>query len=260
MIISAGTGPARTPPGARSHRIPQPPDTQLDAALAGRSGTQRQGVRASAGALSGDNTPSFSPSKSPSVCPSGSIRRGCQCTLAPVRWAVGPSGWCPDSPAGAVFHASDGAGRPKDVREGSSDPLVRGCRRGVHMSRAAWWWNTRPPCGGRALRTPPTRSGGHAHHDDGTAHQIPRQWRCTPFPGRAVTPGAPSPLTFLQIVAGIIPATILVIFVGMVGMTAITLGTERRAYALDFIDRSIDLMWAILGVRRRPAASRHRRT
>jgi hypothetical protein len=53
-------------------------------------------------------------------------------------------------------------------------------------------------------------------------------------------------------VAGIIPATLLVIFSGLVGMIAIVLGSDRRDYALAFVDRCTALAWVLVGVHRQP--------
>jgi hypothetical protein len=66
-----------------------------------------------------------------------------------------------------------------------------------------------------------------------------------------------TPLTpdrVLHLAAGIIPATLIVLFAGLVALIALALDSGRRQYALDFADRFVDLAAVLVG------ASRPRKT
>jgi hypothetical protein len=52
-------------------------------------------------------------------------------------------------------------------------------------------------------------------------------------------------------VVGIVPATLIVLFAGMVALIALALDTSRRQYALDLADRFADLASVLVGVTRR---------
>jgi hypothetical protein len=56
----------------------------------------------------------------------------------------------------------------------------------------------------------------------------------------------------LHLAAGIIPATLIVLFAGLVAIIALALDSGRRQYALDLADRFADLASALVGATRPP--------
>jgi hypothetical protein len=56
------------------------------------------------------------------------------------------------------------------------------------------------------------------------------------------------PRRVLQVIAGIIPATLVVVFAGVIALIALALDSGRRQYALDLADRFIDLAAVLVGV------------
>jgi hypothetical protein len=63
-----------------------------------------------------------------------------------------------------------------------------------------------------------------------------------------------TPGHILHLAAGIIPATLIVLFAGLVALIALALDSGRRQYALDLADRFVDLAAVLVG------ATRPRRT
>jgi len=59
-----------------------------------------------------------------------------------------------------------------------------------------------------------------------------------------------APGRVLQVVAGIIPAILIVVFVGLATLIALVLDSDRRQYALDLADRFADLASVLVGVNR----------
>jgi hypothetical protein len=51
----------------------------------------------------------------------------------------------------------------------------------------------------------------------------------------------------LHLAAGIIPATLIVLFAGIVSLIALALDSGRRQYALDLADRFVDLAAVLVG-------------
>jgi hypothetical protein len=56
----------------------------------------------------------------------------------------------------------------------------------------------------------------------------------------------------LHLAAGLVPATLIVLFSGIIALIALALGTERRQYALDLADRFADLAAVLVGANRPP--------
>jgi hypothetical protein len=56
------------------------------------------------------------------------------------------------------------------------------------------------------------------------------------------------PARILHVVAGIIPATLVVVFAGVIAVIALALDSGRRQYALDLADRFIELASVLVGV------------
>jgi hypothetical protein len=54
----------------------------------------------------------------------------------------------------------------------------------------------------------------------------------------------------LHMAAGLIPATLTVLFAGIVALIALALDSDRRQYALDLADRFVDLASVLVGVTR----------
>ena len=54
----------------------------------------------------------------------------------------------------------------------------------------------------------------------------------------------------LQIVVGIIPATLTILFAGLISLIALCLDNGRRQYALDLADRFVGLASALMGAPR----------
>ena len=54
----------------------------------------------------------------------------------------------------------------------------------------------------------------------------------------------------LHMAAGIIPATLIVLFAGLVALIALALDSDRRQYALDLADRFVDLASVLVGATR----------
>ncbi len=68
----------------------------------------------------------------------------------------------------------------------------------------------------------------------------------------------------LHVAVGIIPATLTVLFAGLVALIALALDSGRRQYALDLADRFVDLASVLVGVTRprrpdRPQAAKPHR-
>jgi hypothetical protein len=55
------------------------------------------------------------------------------------------------------------------------------------------------------------------------------------------------PARALHVVAGIVPATLIVLFAGLVALIALALDSDRRQYALDLADRFVDLASVLIG-------------
>jgi hypothetical protein len=55
----------------------------------------------------------------------------------------------------------------------------------------------------------------------------------------------------LHVGAGIVPATLTVLFAGLVALIALALDSGRRQYALDLADRFVDLASVLAGLRQR---------
>lgn len=51
----------------------------------------------------------------------------------------------------------------------------------------------------------------------------------------------------LHMAAGIVPATLIVLFAGLVALIALALDSDRRQYALDLADRFVDLASVLVG-------------
>jgi hypothetical protein len=56
------------------------------------------------------------------------------------------------------------------------------------------------------------------------------------------------PARVLHVVAGIIPATLVVAFAGVIALIALALDSGRRQYALDLADRFTELASVLVGV------------
>jgi hypothetical protein len=54
----------------------------------------------------------------------------------------------------------------------------------------------------------------------------------------------------LHVAVGIIPATLTVLFAGLVALIALALDSGRRQYALDLADRFVDMASVLVGVTR----------
>ena len=54
----------------------------------------------------------------------------------------------------------------------------------------------------------------------------------------------------LHVLAGIIPATLIVLFAGLIALIALALDAGRRQYALDLADRFADLASVLVGATR----------
>lgn len=54
----------------------------------------------------------------------------------------------------------------------------------------------------------------------------------------------------LHVAAGIVPATLIVLFAGLIALIALALDSGRRQYALDLADRFVDLAAVLVGVTR----------
>ncbi len=54
----------------------------------------------------------------------------------------------------------------------------------------------------------------------------------------------------LHVAAGIVPATLIVLFAGLIALIALALDSGRRQYALDLADRFADLASVLVGVTR----------
>lgn len=51
----------------------------------------------------------------------------------------------------------------------------------------------------------------------------------------------------LRMIVGVVPATLTVIFAGVIALLALGLGAERRQYALDLADCFVDLAAVLVG-------------
>ncbi|WP_033344161.1 hypothetical protein [Catenuloplanes japonicus] len=58
----------------------------------------------------------------------------------------------------------------------------------------------------------------------------------------------------VQPLAGALPALILVIFVGFLGLVALACQGERRTYALEYAEKFISLARVLIGVPSEPAS------
>jgi hypothetical protein len=56
------------------------------------------------------------------------------------------------------------------------------------------------------------------------------------------------PTRVLHVIAGIIPATLVVLFAGVIALIALALDPGRRQYALDLADRFVELASVLVGV------------
>lgn len=54
----------------------------------------------------------------------------------------------------------------------------------------------------------------------------------------------------LHVAAGIVPATLIVLFAGLIALIALALDSGRRQYALDLADRFVDLAAVLVGTTR----------
>ncbi len=54
----------------------------------------------------------------------------------------------------------------------------------------------------------------------------------------------------LHMAVGLIPATLTVIFAGLIALIALALDSDRRQYALDLADRFVDLAAVLVGAAR----------
>ncbi|WP_412753940.1 hypothetical protein [Krasilnikovia sp. M28-CT-15] len=59
----------------------------------------------------------------------------------------------------------------------------------------------------------------------------------------------------VQPVAGALPALVLVVFAGLLGLLALACGEERRLYALDFAEKFVKLAAVVVGVSPRARGS-----
>ena len=59
----------------------------------------------------------------------------------------------------------------------------------------------------------------------------------------------------IHLAAGLVPATLIVLFSGIIALIALALGADRRQYALDLADRFADLAAVLVGTNR-PARNR----
>jgi hypothetical protein len=69
-----------------------------------------------------------------------------------------------------------------------------------------------------------------------------------------------TPARTLHLATGIIPATLTVLFAGLIALIALALDSGRRQYALDLADRFVDLASVLAGIPRpqaREATKRH---
>jgi hypothetical protein len=60
----------------------------------------------------------------------------------------------------------------------------------------------------------------------------------------------------VHLAAGLVPATLIVLFSGIIALIALALGTDRRQYALDLADRFADLAAVLVGANRPPPRNR----
>ncbi|WP_131765279.1 hypothetical protein [Candidatus Protofrankia californiensis] len=51
----------------------------------------------------------------------------------------------------------------------------------------------------------------------------------------------------VQPVVGVLPAILIVLFAGLLALLGLLVGADRRAYALDYADRLIDLAAVLVG-------------
>jgi hypothetical protein len=58
----------------------------------------------------------------------------------------------------------------------------------------------------------------------------------------------PLPGRVLHVIVGIIPATLIVLFAGIIALIALAFDSGRRQYALDLADRFVDLASVLVGV------------
>jgi hypothetical protein len=58
------------------------------------------------------------------------------------------------------------------------------------------------------------------------------------------------PVRVLQVIAGIIPAILIVLFAGLIALIALALDPDRRQYALDLAERFADLASVLVAVPR----------
>jgi hypothetical protein len=56
----------------------------------------------------------------------------------------------------------------------------------------------------------------------------------------------------IHLAAGLVPATLIVLFSGIIALIALALGADRRQYALDLADRFADLAAVLVGANRPP--------
>jgi hypothetical protein len=56
------------------------------------------------------------------------------------------------------------------------------------------------------------------------------------------------PVRVLHVIVGFIPATLVVVFAGIIALIALALDPDRRQYALDIADRFIELAAVLVGV------------
>jgi hypothetical protein len=59
----------------------------------------------------------------------------------------------------------------------------------------------------------------------------------------------------LQAILGIVPATLTVVFAGLIALVALGLDASRRQYALDLSDRFVDLAAVLMSSPRKPGAA-----
>jgi hypothetical protein len=58
------------------------------------------------------------------------------------------------------------------------------------------------------------------------------------------------PVRVLQVIAGIVPAILIVLFAGLIALIALALDSDRRQYALDLAERFADLASVLVAVPR----------
>jgi hypothetical protein len=57
-----------------------------------------------------------------------------------------------------------------------------------------------------------------------------------------------SSLHTLRLIAGVLPALLVVVFAGVIALAALVMNDKRQAYALAFAQKSVDLATVLVGI------------